>query len=530
MGEDEQQVEKQPNGYMFRKNSEAVQGAAGLVTLDRVWQLDDDMLLLMAIMPQLKDLCLKFALFKLLRCRFARYKLADDRKMTAKFVRSALLKDGENKEERAFRIIADELSFLHDYYDSPLPISYSDNQLTMLSMVISVLTIGYCILSGVDVIRLADYILRFGNASTTFCTYDCVNDSIFDQVPVVLLFVLVVVAEARDVASHICSSWTKVILTCRCAQRASLRLSPVVPKWVGCLLQCRCNRLLMRHWNDKMRHNSLLTLHPRPLFHKLVFPGCLLRLLNQNVKVPAAVKVCIIATLRRSTSSSRSSGDGLSKGITSLRRTQNGETLLWACSSKGTSDTILVWHIATTTLEVRYPHHRQDGRPSSTSDDQRTAGTHLSRYCAYLVEFCPELLPDDDAWSKSLYKDVKKDAERALAIGGGTAVSSMPPEAGYRRLIELLGMRQNHEVLKDAAKLAEQLGELATGGEEIAWKLLAGFWAEMVLYLAPSDILKGHMEAVDRGGELITLLWTLLTHVGIVDRPESAAAAGPSSS
>lgn len=54
--------------------------------------------------------------------------------------------------------------------------------------------------------------------------------------------------------------------------------------------------------------------------------------------------------------------------------------------------------------------------------------THLSRYCAYLMTWLPELLPDDDAWSKDLYEAVKKDADRVLA--GRVAVgSSSTPEA-----------------------------------------------------------------------------------------------------
>uniref|UniRef100_A0A8R7QSD6 DUF4220 domain-containing protein n=2 Tax=Triticum urartu TaxID=4572 RepID=A0A8R7QSD6_TRIUA len=283
----------------------------------------------------------------------------------------------------------------------------------------------------------------------------------------------------------------------------------------------------MRHWNNKMRQSSLLVLHPKQL-HQLVLPGCLLHLLGRkrrnNVKVPSEVKACIINALR---STSGSNGAGLSKGTTSLRQSQAGRSLLWACNnSKGTSDTILVWHITTTILEVRHPHHQGDGRPSSVVSEKKIAATHLSCYCAYLVESCPELLPDDDAWSKYLYKEVKKDAERALVSGGdGIEVSSLTPEAGYRQLIELLGATQNHEVLKDAAKLAEQLGDLI-GGEEMLWELLAGFWSEMILYVAPSD--NGHLQAIDRGGELITL-WALLAHVGTVDRPDDTnanAAAG----
>jgi hypothetical protein len=41
----------------------------------------------------------------------------------------------------------------------------------------------------------------------------------------------------------------------------------------------------------------------------------------------------------------------------------------------------------------------------------------------------------------------------------------------------------------------------------------------MILCVAPSDNLKGHKEAIARGGELITLLWVLLFLAGIVSRP-----------
>lgn len=87
MGEEARHVEKQPSGYVFKDDSSGMssgtmmQNTIGLVTIDRVWQLLDsrnssnNMLLPVPTPQRLKDLSLSFALFKLLRCRFARYEL-----------------------------------------------------------------------------------------------------------------------------------------------------------------------------------------------------------------------------------------------------------------------------------------------------------------------------------------------------------------------------------------------------------------------------------------------------------------------
>lgn len=77
MGEEQRQVEMQPRGYAFKDDSVttmSINNNKGLITIDRVWQLDAE---LPIPTPQIKDLCLSFALFKLLRCRFARYKLTN---------------------------------------------------------------------------------------------------------------------------------------------------------------------------------------------------------------------------------------------------------------------------------------------------------------------------------------------------------------------------------------------------------------------------------------------------------------------
>ena len=503
MGEETIQVEKQPQGYVFKDDSsgETLLKATGLVTIDRVWQFDSTSMLLPAPAPQrLKDLCLSFALFKLLRCRFAGYELAYSGFDNAiSFFWSLLLKDCEP--DRVFGVIADELSFLHDCYYSSLPISYSMCWLPIMGIIISLSSIGYCIFLAVWMIIINRNCYNY----QMVCTIRCENATQLhlgilelDLIPLVSLLVFVVIAEVRDIVSHIYSNWTKVVLTCRLLND---ELSPSMRKWALHILgRHRCK--LTKHWDEEMGQCSVLPLGPSRT--PLALVRRLFGLPCQKRKVDSAMKVSIFNALIFS----RDNAGQLRNGKASLCRWgQEGKMLLWACNSKNVSDIILTWQIATSILEVRY-------KASSfvTSCSYRTTAACLSRYCTYLVTWCPELLPDEEAWSKSLYEAVHKDARQALADSSSTL--------DYQQLVQLLSAKSKHEVLRNGVELGKQLVE-TIDGEERAWKLLAGFWSEMILYVAPSDNLKGHKESIARGGELITLLWALLNHAGIVNRPTS---------
>lgn len=147
------------------------------------------------------------------------------------------------------------------------------------------------------------------------------------------------------------------------------------------------------------------------------------------------------------------------------------------------------------------------------------------------MTYYPEMPPDNAGWSKSRYDAVEKDAERALGRHYLSRLSSTPDY--YQQLVQLLGDKSEHPVLKDGVKLGKQLVETINVEEE-AWKLLANFWSEMILYVAPSDNLKGHKESIARGCELITILWVLLNHAGIISRTtttsDDAARAAPGTS
>jgi hypothetical protein len=456
MGEDRQLVEKQPGGYRIKwtpnKNGITIMNNNNLVTIDKIWHLDDDLL---SSLPGIKDICFSFALFKMLRCRFVGYTAAEAGLSEGHdFFWHVLLKDSDAG--RLFGVFEDELSFLHDYYYLSLPITYSKSWLPILNILTSLLSIVYSLLLGLGLymfviipgsikdgqitcfVRCNDFVqareIYVDNADSIE-----IGNIYFDLVPVFVLLALVVLSEMKDSASYICSNWTKVALICRyvVSHETGQQSSPKMQKWVSRVLQCRCK--FAKHWDDAMNQTSLLLLHPRK--SPVVLLKRLLHLpddLKKNVKVPKVVKVAIVEELKRSS------------GIQS-NYLPDGDKFLWACTGEGTVDIILTWHIATSILEIRHPQ-----QPSSpVSSDNKIVATHLSQYCAYLVAYVPGLLPDDDPWCRKLYRDIKKDSTRVLA--GGIAGAAAADE--YEQLVTLLSERSEHDVLKKGVRLGKELAE-----------------------------------------------------------------------
>lgn len=519
MGEDQQEIEETPHGYTIRQRTTT---SGTLVTLDIVWALasaDGDTLL--ATRPWLKDLCLSFALFKLLRRRFAVTHLVESAKAFS-FVQDVLLNSGSP--ERVFKVIADEISFVLDSYYSSLPTSNFGRLLPCLNIVISLSIISWCLFGCAISRRFVSHHPR-----QLFCTpthVSCkippqyLNDDIatvrrvafgniiFNILPMVSLFLVVIVAEAWEIISYLCSSWIKVTLLCSYVTQPSWQRSPRVQRWLARVLELKIN--FRRSWNDRMGQIQLLPPPPAPRHRRhaaLTTSHRLFLLFSsdpriKHVQVPLVVKVAIVDALR-------SSNGRLSKGTAALRRSHIGHQLLWACQARGTSDVILAWHISTGVFDFEASHGGASTSVTSSSTN-RTVATRLSRYCVYLMAAAPELLPDDRAWSKKLFDAVSRDIERAFA-GDETA-----EDEGMA--VALLNERSEHEVVKRGVKLGKQLLDLAPD-EEAGWALLASFWSEMLLFVAPSDSLRApHKKAIAGDTELLTLVWALLTHTGTFNR------------
>ncbi|EMS60924.1 hypothetical protein TRIUR3_11897 [Triticum urartu] len=161
-------------------------------------------------------------------------------------------------------------------------------------------------------------------------------------------------------------------------------------------------------------------------------------------------------------------------------------------------------------------------------EDGREAATALSGYCAYLVAFHPELLPDDKDGTELVYTDMKNKLKEEM--GGWWAYYWSGEGDRCSKLMEVAGRRHEEEttVISKGARLGKVLIDRYKEGErQSVWKLLGDLWTEVVLHVAPTSSelhMKAHKEALAEGGEFITVLWAIVTHTGITRPPEPAEA------
>ncbi|KAK1604242.1 hypothetical protein QYE76_027915 [Lolium multiflorum] len=236
------------------------------------------------------------------------------------------------------------------------------------------------------------------------------------------------------------------------------------------------------------------------------------------VKLSIQVKQAVIDSLIRSKGQ-------LTNGEKSLEDNGIHGLLLWACA---TSDemlihSILVWHIATTICKHQFDAELAKGGKQiaalSVEDSSATiditgasvqgsspVASSLSQYCAYLIAFGPDLLLGHSFDSESILDQSIKEARKFLLLQGTKKME----QKCEKLLIPIIDDNYDHPVAQ-GAQLARQLMDIQDMAKR--WKVLSEFWAEMMLYIAPCDDgqVRGHLEALARGGEFITHLWALVT-------------------
>ncbi|KAF0929098.1 hypothetical protein E2562_015208 [Oryza meyeriana var. granulata] len=503
MGEKEEHVEENPHGYRIKRHV-LDNKFSDLVTLDRVWRLaehgDSDGLL--AKRRELRDLCLSFSLFKSLRRRLSGYPLADEGSGEAlDFVLRGM--DGVGAvgavADRVFRVLVDELWFASDFYYSCLPLCSFSGLCAALNHLCSVLIVAGTVVVG-WIYHDKQVIVPGGRGNQQVT--DVKLERAYYYITLFLLLV-VILAEIWEIVAGVHEQLWRRCRRAHAALDAVLRFRPA------------------RRWCNKIGQNSVL--EPRRfcrrsgLFsEKLYGRAGLMR----SVEVSPVVKDTVVRSLMNSYGR-------LDRGSAAERRVGGKVDWLWYGSHKSwasdgdgcisTTDVILAWHVATRLYEMRFSQHASP-TPSASSSDM-TAACHLSYYCAYLAAAAPELLPDNPAWTQKRYKEVTADVTAALDKAGAAGETTAAQR--YERLVLTLSAGARDKVLRRGAEIARRLAEEYTAEDEAsAWLFLADFWSEMMPYIAPSEHVKGHVEAMERGGEFVTMVWALLLHAGVTTRPE----------
>jgi hypothetical protein len=304
--------------------------------------------------------------------------------------------------------------------------------------------------------------------------------------------------EVWEFVVFLLSNWFMASLLCSYASTPRWRESPLLGGIIRRILWVR-NMLSQRSVSFKQL--SLLW-----------FPFCRLSSALPTKAVPVEAKKAIVTRLASAAAGSAPLSNGRSV-------VQSNAALSWACeSAAGIAEVILTWHIATELLEAKRPLPRQTNREVATA---------LSRYCAYLVAFHPELLPDDKDGTERMYKEMEEELKKKM---GCFWYYCSGVDARSRKLMEILARQQRREAaaattttaLRKGAKLGKALMDRHDAAADDVWRLLADLWTEVVTYAAPTSSelhVKAHKEALAQGGEFITVLWALTTHTGIARRP-----------
>ncbi|KAG1347205.1 1-phosphatidylinositol 4,5-bisphosphate phosphodiesterase beta-1 [Cocos nucifera] len=195
----------------------------------------------------------------------------------------------------------------------------------------------------------------------------------------------------------------------------------------------------------------------------------------------------------------------------------------WALQKKGYQDklgwsvevefdeSILLWHIATDLCSY------SDGtsQPENKCSDQNISKAEaISDYMLYLLVVRPFMLTAGIGQIR--YGDTCAEAKKFFQRGEG-----MPNKEEACKMLRFVETKvppiqvkgdRSKSVLFDACMLANALLELKV---EKRWKIMSAVWVEMLCYAASHCRGYYHAKQLSAGGELLTLVWFVMAHLGI---------------
>ncbi|KAF8645467.1 hypothetical protein HU200_066163 [Digitaria exilis] len=494
------------------RDADSVQGKlldatdAYVVTVDKVWQCEGSLLSSKdSSSSKFKDLCLSFALFKLLRRRLNSSplpELGDIR--TAVFVRRGIAGGGDH--ERLFRVMEVELSFLYDFHYARYP-SPKQTLIPETAMFVAQMALSLCTL-------FSSPLLHYSSNNNPAAGDNKTISTGLDIWLARLVIALFVILELFQYLSLVLSDWHKVKLLCRYVRRRSWHGHRAMEMLLW--LVCRAT-LTTRYWSNTVGQYSLLHaclenerswILRMPLLHEWVKGRLTEARRITRRSLPTSVKQAIHQHLK---------SDWLCYsamyGDRTLQRNILEYDFEWFTSSykHGGMGILLIWHIATTIRGAA------DAGGDAGGEDSYEAATTLSNYCGYLLFQAPELVTDAIYDERLLMEALHRRIQEHLRSNQCRSEGDM--------FVKLLAFKpsgtntsEEDEILADGVRLGSLI-EAKLPDEKERWKVLAEMWVELLLTVTPSHNVSAHVNRLATGGELITHLWPLLTHAGMIERP-----------
>ncbi|KAL6627023.1 hypothetical protein ACP70R_030749 [Stipagrostis hirtigluma subsp. patula] len=470
---------------------------------------------------RIKSACLSYSLSHLLRRRFFGMDCAEaSLPETRRFVLQGLLSENNTSDEytEAFRVIEVELAFLYDFFYTRYALIFGMEGHFFFMVIVKII----CAF-GLGVVMLYESFSHRGPTGFSF-DYEVwilkIRPSVTSVSVTAAIIGTFLTVEAWQFILYLRSDWFMVSLACSSVtgRGSSNRFIPfALRKGFGFLIS-RLGRLpLFGYWQNRLGQYSVIEgskffrlrkdfAFESSTLAKFIFSRAIAYLVRflrnlcsgeglHFVKLPDKLKPQIVSLLK-------SSSDGhLTNGKASLQRNGFLEQFYWTCQNETQTENMLIWHIATDCCRISL---RDD---AESCVDNYEVATKLSCYCAYLMSSAPELLPGNPIDTRFVFDEAMYKAREAL----GTKTRDTD---GLRRALSCSGV--DNSILTKGLKLGTELMKIED--RSLRWKVMAEFWVETILYIAPSDNAKAHMERLAQGGEFLTHLWALLTHAGILNR------------
>ncbi|KAJ4798292.1 hypothetical protein LUZ62_049538 [Rhynchospora pubera] len=476
---------------------------AGVVTLDQVWNCKERLLdPSIDADGRLREVCLSFAFFKLLKRRFFYYPAAEAQlEKTRQLVFEGLL---SRNNDSIYRVIAMEIAFLRDFFYTRYPVTFALG-VPILHVILLVGMFGVSLWISVKSFYLRD-------PDNTFLWKSGIGVNIDYTITNVLL-IMMTLMEALETLFYVFSDWTKVLFICGHVRR----WIPHPHCFFDPVIAILCKGKFSRSINNTIGQYSLLENYNRfrldcrfPLTcipystwawspSKVAPSGTKKR---KPVVLSEDVKKAIVGSLR-------SMSHYPTKGDFSLKQNRVYDDLGWTCKLKTEFHTLIVWHIATGLCEIQPV--KDKGNKKSVQPDHRSVASHLSNYCAYLMVFLPDMLPESIFSLKLFFRKVLTETKEFFH-------GARNNEDKYNFMLQVGD--SGNGVIDMGARLAKYLMEKP---DDTRWKIMADFWSEFIVFLAPAGKEEEHLKNLESGGEFITHLWALLYHAGIVHDTATAS-------